>query len=156
MSLLSPCKLVFQYIPASEIVEHIVQISSSDFWYYYFLCNMTMKDSRQPYQYTHFKHNQLITDSTSENVITVHLVVRTRQTTDFNRFKSRLTMGNSADSCGDFGNSYFIRNMSTMVSRLRVSMATLPLTLETIKHREYYKIFTQYYRIMYVIESDYK
>ena len=46
MSPLSPSKLAFQYSPESEIVPHIMQVNSSDFWYKYFICDTTMKESR--------------------------------------------------------------------------------------------------------------
>ena len=72
-----------------------------------------MKDSRQPYQYTYFKDDQLITESTSENVIFADLVVRALQTIDFNRVKSRQTMGYTSNFCSDFGNNSFMPNMST-------------------------------------------
>ena len=110
MSLLLRFKLPFQHNRASRIVEHIMQVNSSDFWYTYFICNMAMKDSRKHYQYTQFRHNQLIPESTSENVTIVHVVVRARQTIDFN---SHQTMRNSADVCCDFGNSYYKGNTRT-------------------------------------------
>ena len=63
-----------QYSPASEIVPHIMQVNSSDFWYNYFICNTTMNETRQPFQYTHFKHSQLIAESNSEYLIILYLV----------------------------------------------------------------------------------
>ena len=64
-----------------------------------------------------FQTSQLIEKTTSENFIIVHLVVWAERTIEFNRINSCCTMGNSADLCCDFANSYFIRNMSVKESR---------------------------------------
>ena len=107
-----------------------------------------MMESRKPYQYTHLKHNQLIAESTSENVAIVHFVVRARQTTDLNRFKSRQTMGNSADFCFDLGNSYFIRNMSKRSqdsitnNRIKKYLIDNGIDQRTLRHRTSYRLDT--------------
>ena len=54
----------------------------------YYICNMSMKESRLPYQYTNSIHSQLIGKSISENRIIVQLVVWTRQAIEFDRFRS--------------------------------------------------------------------
>ena len=48
---------------------------------------MVMKKSQYPYQYTNFKHRQLIAEWINENIIIAHLVVWTRQAIEFNRIK---------------------------------------------------------------------
>ena len=114
-SLLLPSKLAFHYCPASKIVPHIMQVNSSDFLYNYFICNMSMKEQRQPYQYSNFKYSQLITKSISDNFVIVCLIICTRQTIEFSLTKSCQTIGNSAEFCGNFGNNYFIHNLSIIV-----------------------------------------
>ena len=47
-----------------------------------------MKKSQYPYQYTNFKHSQLIAEWINENVIIAHLVVWKRQAIEFNRIKN--------------------------------------------------------------------
>ena len=42
------------------------------------------------------------------------------------------------------------------LDRLRVAMATLPLKLQTVKQGIILNLNSQHYRIIYVIESDYK
>ena len=54
----------------------------------YFICNMSMNESRYPYQYTNSEHSQLIAESNSENRIIVHLVPWTRRSIEFDSIKS--------------------------------------------------------------------
>ena len=54
-----------------------------DFGSIHFIWNISMKEWRQPYQYSNSKHSQLIAESISENRIIVHLVVWTRQANEF-------------------------------------------------------------------------
>ena len=56
----------------------------ADFGDSYFVYNMSMKESRQPYQCPYFQHNQLKSESMSENFTIAHLIVWTRQTIEFN------------------------------------------------------------------------
>ena len=46
ISLLLPYKIAFHYRPAWEIVSRIKQVTSGDFLYSYFICNMSIKESR--------------------------------------------------------------------------------------------------------------
>ena len=50
-----------------------------------------------------------------ENFVIVYLIVWTRQTIELNRTKSCKTIGNSAEFCGGFCNSYVVYNMSMIV-----------------------------------------
>ena len=59
-----------------------------DFASIYYMCNMSMKESRLPYQYTNSKHSQLIVETISENRIIIHLVLWTRQAIEFDSIKS--------------------------------------------------------------------
>ena len=59
-----------------------------DFGAIYFICNMSMKEWRYPYQYTNSKFRQLIVESNSENRIIVHLVVWTWHAIEFDCIKS--------------------------------------------------------------------
>ena len=72
--LLSPYKLAFHNSPAWQIVSRIKPVTSGDFLYSHVICNMSIKESREPYQYTNFKHSQLISELIIENHIIVHLV----------------------------------------------------------------------------------
>ena len=92
-------------------------VTSGDFLYNYFIYNMSIQESKQPYQYTLFKHSQLITESISENYIIVHLVVGTRQTIELNRIKSCKQQKITAECCGDFDSICFICNMRMKNSR---------------------------------------
>ena len=64
--LLSSSKLAFHYSPALEIAFRINTVTSGDCLYSYIICNMSINESRQPYQYKHFKHSQLISESIIE------------------------------------------------------------------------------------------
>ena len=46
--LLSPSKLAFHYCPAWEIVSRIKPVTSGDFLYCYFICSISIKESRYP------------------------------------------------------------------------------------------------------------
>ena len=73
--LLLPYKIAFHYRPAWKFVFRIKQVTSGNFLYSYFICNMSIKESRKPGEYTHFKYSQMIAESISENCIIVYFVV---------------------------------------------------------------------------------
>ena len=58
-----------------------------DFRGIHFICNMSMKESRKPYQYPNPKHIKLIAKSINENYIIV-LLLWTRPAIEFDSIKS--------------------------------------------------------------------
>ena len=110
--LLSPSKLAFHYSPAWEIVSRIMPVTSGDFSYSYFTCNMSIKESICTLQtqsidigIDHRKPHHL----TSYCLNMAHDWIQPYQIMQ--------TIGNSAECCDDVGSIYFICNMSMKESR---------------------------------------
>ena len=68
--------------------SRIVPVTTDDFLYIYFTCNVSITESREPYQYTKFKYSHITSEPISKISIVVYLVVYTRRAIKFDRIKS--------------------------------------------------------------------
>ena len=116
--LLLPYKIAFHYSTAWDIVSRIKQVTSGDFLYSYFICNMSIKESRYPHEYSHFKHRSI--DIRIDHWKPYHRKSCCLNIADdwLQPYKIMQTIGNSAEWCDDVGTICDICHMSMKESRL--------------------------------------
>ena len=110
--LLSPSKLAFHYSFAWEIFSCIMPVTSANFLYNYSKCNLSIKESRYPYRYTHFRHSQMTSASINEKKQYCISCCLNMADDWIQPYQIMQTIWNYAECCDDFGSISFICYMS--------------------------------------------